>query len=54
MMLQSFAMGAYGAYVWPAYAASAILLIVTIVLTLRAYFHATAELRRIEDGGEPS
>jgi heme exporter protein CcmD len=54
MMLQSFAMGAYGAYVWPAYAASAILLIAAIVLTLRAYSHVMAELRRIEGGDEPS
>jgi heme exporter protein CcmD len=53
-MLQSFAMGAYGAYVWPAYAASAILLIAGIVLTLRAYFRVTAELRRIEGGDQSS
>jgi heme exporter protein CcmD len=54
MMLQSLAMGAYGTYVWSAYGVSAILLIAAIVLTLRAYVHATAELRQIQGGDGPS
>jgi heme exporter protein CcmD len=54
MMAQSHAMGSYGSYVWSAYAASALPLLVAIVLTLRAYFRAVEELRRIEGADQAS
>jgi heme exporter protein CcmD len=54
MTVQSLAMGSYGIYVWSAYAASALSLMVTTALTMRAYFKARAELRRIEGEDEVS
>jgi len=41
------AMGGYAAFVWSAYAVSAIGLAAAVVLTLRAYFRARAQLSRV-------
>ena len=43
-----FDMGAYGAFVWPAYAASAIGLGAAVIWTLRAYGSAKARLAALE------
>ncbi len=43
-----FDMGAYGAYVWPAYAASAIGLGAAVIWTLRAYARARTRLNALE------
>ena len=45
-----FAMGGYGAFVWPSYAASALVLGAAIVLSVRGHARARAEIRRLEDG----
>jgi len=42
------AMGGYGRFVWSAYGVSAIALIVAVVLTLREYFRAVRQLRRMQ------
>jgi len=42
------AMGGYAAFVWPAYAASALGLIVAVVWTLSAYAAAKKKLRELE------
>ena len=45
-----FAMGGYGAFIWPAYAASFLVLAVAIVLCVREHARARAEIRRLEGG----
>lgn len=42
------AMGGYGRFVWSAYGLTALALIVAVVLTLRGYFRAVAQLQRIQ------
>jgi heme exporter protein CcmD len=44
-----FAMGGYGAYVWPAYGISLVSLAVAIGLTLRSYRRAKALLAATEE-----
>jgi heme exporter protein D len=52
-MANFFAMGGYAAYVWPAYAASALVLGAAVVLSLRAYWKARRILRELEkEAGE--
>lgn len=41
-------MGGYGEFVWSAYGVSAIALIAAVVLTLRGYFRAAAQLYRMQ------
>ena len=41
-------MGGYGAYIWPAYGISLLVLIGMVVLTLRAYRKERAALRVLE------
>jgi heme exporter protein D len=43
-----FAMGGYGAYIWPAYGVSVLLLGAAIVMTWRAYAKARAQLAALE------
>lgn len=43
-----FAMGGYAEFVWPAYGVSAVLLGAAIVLTVRAYRKARAQLAALE------
>jgi heme exporter protein CcmD len=43
-----FAMGGYGAFVWPAYGVSVVLLGAAIVLTWRGYARARARLAALE------
>ncbi len=43
-----FAMGGYGAFIWPAYGASAVLLAAAIAFTWRAYAKAKAQLAALE------
>jgi len=42
------AMGGYGRFVWSAYGVTAFALIAAVVLTLRAYFRAASQLRRMQ------
>jgi len=42
------AMGGYGRFVWSAYGVTAIALIAIVVLTLRAYFRALGQLRKMQ------
>ena len=42
------AMGGYGAFVWPAYGVSAALLGAAVVVTVRAYGKAKAQLAALE------
>lgn len=44
----NFDMGQYGAYIWPAYAISAVALIGVTVWTLAAYARAKAKLKALE------
>src|ERR1700684_3278498 len=46
--VMNFDMGAYGAYIWPAYAISAAALIGVTVWTLAAYARAKAKLKALE------
>jgi heme exporter protein CcmD len=39
----------YGAYVWPSYAVTFLVLALAIVFSLRAHTRAKGELRRLED-----
>jgi heme exporter protein CcmD len=48
-MANFFAMGGYAVYVWPAYGATALVLIVAAVLTLQAHRRAKNAARRLED-----
>jgi len=41
-------MGGYGAFVWPSYAASAIVLVLAVVFSVSAHKRAQAEIRRLE------
>ena len=52
-MANFFAMGGYAVYVWPAYGATALVITVAAVLTLRAHRRAKNAARRLEeeDGG---
>jgi heme exporter protein D len=50
-MTEFFAMGGYAAFVWPAYALSAIAIGAMVVLTVRAYGRAKARLAAIERDG---
>ena len=43
-----FAMGGYGAYIWPAYGVTVLLLGAAIVMTWRAYARAKAQLAALE------
>lgn len=43
-----FAMGGYGAYIWPAYGVTALLLGAAIAMTWRAYAKAKAQLAALE------
>ena len=43
-----FAMGGYGAYIWPAYGVSLLLLGAAVVMTWRAYARARAQLAALE------
>jgi len=47
-MSQFFAMGGYGAFIWPAYGVSALLLGATVAVTVRAYRKARAQLAVLE------
>lgn len=42
-------MGGYGAFVWPSYAASVIVLMLAVVFSVSAHKRAHAEVRRLED-----
>lgn len=42
------AMGGYGAYIWPAYGVTVLLLGAAVVLTLRAHARAKARLAALE------
>jgi heme exporter protein D len=42
-------MGGYGAFVWPSYAASVIVLGLAIAFSVSAHARAQAEIRRLED-----
>jgi heme exporter protein D len=47
-MADFFAMGGYGGYVWPAYAASILVLVIAIVAALREHARARENVRRLE------
>jgi heme exporter protein CcmD len=47
-MADFFAMGNYAVYVWPAYAATAVVLVVAILSSLRAHAKARENVRRLE------
>lgn len=51
-MSSFFAMGKYAAFVWPAYGISAIGIIAAVLLTLRAYHSAKAQLSAIEQNAK--
>jgi heme exporter protein CcmD len=48
-MANFFAMGGYGVYVWPAYIASALVLMAAIVVSLQAHARAKRSVRQLED-----
>jgi heme exporter protein D len=52
-MTDFLAMGGYAAYVWPAYGASAIGIAAAVILTLRAFVRAKANLAKIERSDGP-
>jgi len=41
-------MGGYGAYVWPSYVVSAVVLVAVLALSIRALRANTAEMSRLE------
>jgi heme exporter protein D len=43
-----FAMGGFGAYIWPSYAATFVVLGLAIVISLRGHARALADVRRLE------
>ena len=47
-MGEFFAMGGYGVYIWPAYGASFLTLVLAVVLSLRAHAKARENVRRLE------
>jgi heme exporter protein CcmD len=44
-----FDMGGYGAFIWPSYAATVLVLGLTIAFSVSAHARAKAEIRRLED-----
>ena len=44
-----FDMGGYGAFVWPSYAASVLVLGLAIVFSVSSHARAQAEIRRLEN-----
>lgn len=54
-MANFFAMGGYAVYVWPAYGATALVMVAASVLTLQAHRRAKNAARKLEEesgGGE--
>jgi heme exporter protein CcmD len=54
-MANFFAMGGYAVFVWPAYAASFVVLVTAAVVSLRAHARAKDSVRRLQaeaDSGE--
>jgi heme exporter protein D len=49
-----FAMGGYAAFVWPAYTATLLVLVTTIVLSLAAHARARKAVRQLEAEEEQS
>lgn len=47
-MAEFFAMGGYAVYIWPAYGASLLTLVLAVVLSLRAHAKARENVRRLE------
>ena len=47
-MAEFFAMGGYGVYIWPAYGASILTLVIAVVTSLRAHAKARENVRRLE------
>jgi heme exporter protein D len=47
-MSEFFAMGGYGAYVWPSYAISVAVLAAIVAVSVRQHARATALVRRLE------
>ena len=47
-MADFFAMGGYAAYVWPAYSASFLVLVIAIVAALHGHAKARENVRRLE------
>ncbi len=47
-MADFFAMGNYAVYVWPAYAATTVVLVAAIASSLRAHAKARENVRRLE------
>jgi heme exporter protein CcmD len=43
------AMGGYGAFIWPAYGVSALGLAIAVIWTLKAYGDAKARLKALEE-----
>jgi heme exporter protein CcmD len=48
-MAAFFAMGGYGGFVWPAYGASALVLIIAIAVSVQAHMQAREAVRRLEE-----
>lgn len=53
-MANFFAMGGYAAFVWPAYVATLLVLVTTIVLSLGAHARARRAVRQLEAEEEQS
>jgi heme exporter protein CcmD len=53
-MANFFAMGGYAIFVWPAYTASALVLGIAIVLSLKAHARARKMVRRLEEESSAS
>lgn len=51
-MAEFFAMGGYAAFVWPAYAATFVILSAAIVVSLQAHARARHTMRRLEEEGD--
>lgn len=51
MAMHFLAMGGYAAYIWPAYAASALGIGSMVIMTLRAYGRAKRRLAALENDG---
>ena len=47
-MADFFAMGGYAGYVWPAYGASFLVIVIAIISALRAHAKARENVRRLE------
>jgi heme exporter protein CcmD len=48
-MANFFAMGGYALYVWPAYIATAFVLVAAVVISLQAHARAKRNVRGLED-----